>query len=383
MLLNLFSKRYYLQLSYFLKKKITEFYPIKSNIKNILIFEPLFDLFYSPYKVSNTLFHKELKFNNSENFVIKKKENEYLKSYLINLLNQNTAYLSKSVNKIKEIIKKYKIKRILIGCDPNPILSNILNNLSNSKIEVIGCQHGGGYITQNYDREHIDSDYNFCDYFLSYGYSKQVENKIKKKIVDLGSFKSKFFNQLDLDKHNKVSESDILFIPNEITPIISPTTEIIQNKRYELQKKICKNLNEIESKVTVKALNNLDYFPIIKFIQKNYNYFNIEYCTIGQAIKKVKPKLIILDYLGSTLFEPLYSQTNVILFLDKYNMPKKDFLNQLNKNVIIINDIKKLKKILKSYKSFKIPNYKKIIDVYYNLGTDRKNKNRISKIFNG
>ena len=132
----------------------------------------------------------------------------------------------------------------------------------------MGCQHGGGYIVQNYDKEHIDSDYNFCDYFISYGYSKQFNNKIKKKLLNLGSFKSKFYQKLKFNINKKNTSKNILFIPNEITPISSPSNEVIQNKRYEIQKNICKYLNNYNSDVFVKVLHKEDYFQFQSLFKK-------------------------------------------------------------------------------------------------------------------
>ena len=86
----------------------------------------------------------------------------------------------KKIIEIRKIIKKHKVKKIFLGCDPNPTLSNILKSVSNLDIKIMGCQHGGGYIVQNYDKEHIDSDYNFCDYFISYATVNNSIIKLKK-----------------------------------------------------------------------------------------------------------------------------------------------------------------------------------------------------------
>ena len=53
-------------------------------------------LFYSPYSFKNTLFYEELKFDNSEKFLIKIEKDNYLNNYLRNLLSQNIKYIEKN-----------------------------------------------------------------------------------------------------------------------------------------------------------------------------------------------------------------------------------------------------------------------------------------------
>ena len=60
---------------------------------------------------------------------------KYLENYLHNLINQNNEYFAKKMNYVKNIIIKNNIKRIFIGCDPEPILANILKKISKLKVK--------------------------------------------------------------------------------------------------------------------------------------------------------------------------------------------------------------------------------------------------------
>ena len=62
-------------------------------------------------------------------------------------------------------------------------------------------------------------------------------------------------------------------------------------------------------------------------------------------------------------------------------MPKR-FSLPIEKEIKIVNNSKQFQKLLKNQKNFKTPDYKKIIDLHYNLKTSIKIKNKISKIFN-
>jgi len=387
-----FIKNYSIQFFYFIKKKITELYPFKSREGNILIFEPLFDLYYFPYKINNTLFCKSFNFDNSENFLNKNKikkefkkfrNHKYLVNYLFNLMEQNKDYSIKKILYIKQIVKKNKVKRILLGCDPNPILGNIIKHAAKFNVKIIGCQHGGGYLVQNYDEEHIDSDYNFCDYFLSYGSSNKINKRIKKKILNIGSFKSNFYDQTINPQKKKLEKNNILFIPTEVSPMSTPTIEIIQDKRFTLQKEICRYLNLSKKEIYIKVLKNYDLFPIINHIKKNHKDFKIEYSTINQSIKTLRPKIIILDYLGTTLYQALYSDAKIILFLDKYNMPKQDVLKILKKRVFVVKNINELKSLWPTIDNTNLKTDNMFLDNFFKFKSNYLMEQKYKKIIYG
>ena len=369
-------KIFYLQSFYKVKLIITKLNFLKSKKDNILIFEPLFDLIYFPYKVNKTFVCKNFNFDNTETseeifFKEKKfpklKNIKYLENYLHNLINQNNEYFAKKMNYVKNIIIKNNIKRIFIGCDPEPILANILKKISTLKVKICGLQHGGGYLIQNHDEEHIDSDYNFSDKFLSYGLSKKVSKKIKKKIINIGSFKSIYYDKLISRDDKKIKDNNILFIPNEISTGLSPIIGMLPNERFLIQKEICNHLSLFNKNIFLKLLDNHDWFPLINFISKKYKNFKIDYTTVNQCIKRYKPRIIILDYLGTTLYESLYSNANIILFLDKNNMPKEDVLKILKKRVFLIKDINEFKKTFSKIEKSAIKNDNNFLKEFFKL----------------
>ncbi len=298
-------------------------------------------------------------------------------------MEQNKNYLIEKILYVKKIIKKNKVKKIFLGCDPNPILSNIIKHVSKLKVKIIGFQHGGAHLIQNYDQEHNDSDYNFCDYFLSYGSSNIIEKKISKKILNIGSFKSNYYDQSINLKNKKLEENNILFIPNEVSPISTPSAEIIQDQRFELQKEICRCLSLSKKEIYIKALKSYDYFPVINHIKNNFKNFKIKYSTIHQSIKKTRPKIIILDYLGTTLYEALYSNAKIILFLDKYNMPKKDVLKKLKKRVFVVKNIKEFKSAFSSSDNNNLKNDNTFLNNFFRLKQDCLEEEKYKKIIYG
>ena len=118
---------------------------------------------------------------------------------------------------------------------------------------------------------------------------------------------------------------------------------------------------------------HLESNPIYLELQ-NYKSIKVNHDNIIKAFQKIKPKIIIFDYISTPLYELVNSDSEIILFLDKYNYPKKDVLKSLNKRLFLVNNIKQmntcLNLILKNKMSKKVNNefyekyYKEKIKVF-------------------
>lgn len=376
-------KIYFLKFLYLVKIVVTKLNILKSRENNILLVEPLFDLIYFPYRINKTFICNNLYFNNTEtskDIILKKKnlskftDSNTLESYLHDLINQNNEYFEKKMNYMKNIVIKKDIKKIFIGCDPEPILANILKQLKKLKVKIYGLQHGGGYLIQDYDLEHLDSDYNFCDKFLSYGSSKKISKKIKKRIINTGSFKTTYYENLFSNDDKKIKDNNILFIPNEIATALNPTVGMLPDERFLIQKKICKHLSLLNKNIFLKVLDNHDWFPLINYLSGRNKNFKFDFTTVNQCIKRYKPKIIILDYIGTTLYESLYSNANIILFLDKNNMPKSDVLKILKKRVFFVKNFNEFKKKFSEIEKSSIKNDNTFLNEFFRLKPKYMNK---------
>ena len=163
----------------------------------------------------------------------------------------------------------------------------------------------------------------------------------------------------------------------------TPTIEIIQDKRFTLQKEICRYLNLSKKEIYIKVLKNYDLFPIINHIKKNHKDFKIEYSTINQSIKTLRPKIIILDYLGTTLYQALYSDAKIILFLDKYNMPKQDVLKILKKRVFVVKNINELKSLWPTIDNTNLKTDNMFLDNFFKFKSNYLMEQKYKKIIYG
>ena len=87
--------------------------------------------------------------------------------------------------------------------------------------------------------------------------------------------------------------------------------------------------------IIIKTIENFqsETFPISYNLKATYPSFISDKKPLYQSIKLYKPKIIIIDYLGTSLFECMYSNAEIILYLDKHNHPSSDVLNVLKKRV--------------------------------------------------
>ena len=53
----------------------------------------------------------------------------------------------------------------------------------------------------------------------------------------------------------------------------------------------------------------------------------------------IKPKIVIMDALSTPLYELSGSDSEIIVFLDKFNQPKSDVLSILKKRFFIVKNV--------------------------------------------
>ena len=208
---------------------------------------------------------------------------------------------------------------------------------------------------------HKDSDYSYCNKYYSYGLTRSFNKKKYSKntqIINSGCFKDTFFNDI-MKKKISLKPNTILYIPVSLSYFTFPVIEARPTTRFEIQKKICSNLEKLKNfKKFVKIiplsffknfifnLSHIETNPIYLELN-NYKSLKINSRSLNSAYKLIKPRIIITDYLSTPIYELSNSGSEIILFLDKYNYPKKDILKILNKRFFIVKNVVQMKKAIK------------------------------------
>ena len=115
-----------------------------------------------------------------------------------------------------------------------------------------------------------------------------------------------------------------MYIPN---PIVNDHFFSLSKPSYlklKLQDDIINFLKKIKNHSIIKLPQtpDINLYPFL-LEKKNMKNFLIAYEKIYKCVVKYQPKILILDHLSTSIYECIYSKSEIILFLDKINMPKK------------------------------------------------------------
>jgi len=131
---------------------------------------------------------------------------------------------------------------------------------------------------------------------------------------------------------------------------------------YEKQIQISKSLNKISHyKKYVKIISrsiicgrfvdklSLEHNPI-NFDLINYKNLFIKSDTVLNVVKNLRPKIIICDSLSTPIYELLYTNSEIIIFLDQENLPKKDIISLLSKRAHLVKNTKEMQVVINRIK---------------------------------
>jgi hypothetical protein len=344
-----------------LKKNFFNIFSKQNKQERIVSIGPLFDLghlknnfFDNKLNILLKFFLKKQKKNGP--IIIPEKNFKNLDDLLLYYLQKkdeiNNEFYKSLISATHKYLRLKKIQKIYWGISPDPLIRNLIEYLKKKNYTINGLQHGGKYFVNNDDLYHKDSDYLLCNRYHSYGYTKSFnKNKFAKniKILKTGCLKS--FQYETLFKNiKKLNDDTLLYVPISLSTFSIPVIETSPNSRFTLQKKICNKLNEVKSlKKNVKVISQSYYRNIILnyeqletnpiYLELNkFKSLNVDSSQLLTAYKTLKPKIIIMDSLSTPLYELSSSNSEIIIFLDKYNQPKKDVLSVLKKRFFIAKD---------------------------------------------
>mgnify|MGYP001273866585 CR=1 FL=1 len=371
-----------------------KFYKCK---KKNLIIEPLWDLFYYKYDLKKNLIvnlNEKIKNKNFQSFknkkininlikiidkiYVKKKKffsKKILKKIIIDALEVNYK-LNFLIEEVNILIKKFNFDNVIWCCDPDKYIANIIGYFKKKDIPVYGIQHGGSYLLQNYNIHHKHSDFNLCDKFLTYGSSKYLKHK---KFIEVGclrdQFYKKYFNKVkSLDFKNK----KIMYVPN---PILNDPLSKPSYLKIKLQDDIIDFLRKSKIRPIIKLPQtpDINHYPLLLEKNELMEHFLLVYEKIYKSIIKHQPEIIILDHFSTSIYECLLSKSEIILFLDKLNMPKKDVLHKLKKRAHIIYKFSELEILVNKIFKDKL---KKRNNEFYKKFFSKKNEKKLLEILN-
>ena len=96
--------------------------------------------------------------------------------------------------------------------------------------KIFGVQHGGSLFLTQKDKLHNDSDYIFCNKFLSYGLNKSFKQSHPEgtKIIETGCYKEPYINKIL--KNKKIIKNNIIYVPINLNNFFKTKFSIISNR---------------------------------------------------------------------------------------------------------------------------------------------------------
>ena len=253
----------------------------------------------------------------------------------------------KSIYKKQKQIYSPKFPKVIFTSNifgSNDIVNCWIAEKVESGTKYIVGQHGGSYL-EYYDK-YSRIEYDTCDYFLSWGKSK---NKKNKKVVPM-------FNFTVLNKEVEGDRKNLIIISKSVgdfdnhfdrwmmgKKIYSDSGLLIKNLKKDIQKKTIYKLHQNYIKGYYK---NLDFF-----LKKNKN-INIDKNTSFLNIVN-NAKLVVFDDYSTGFLQSLNLNLRAICYLpfkdNFFHNENKNDLRPLIENKIVFFEISKLTKHINEY----------------------------------
>ena len=119
--------------------------------------------------------------------------------------------------------------------------------------------------------------------------------------------------------------------------------------QFKFQKEAYEYLKVTNTKTIIKLPQIFEKikYPILDCLDENYYKISFSQLKIFKALNLYKPNVIILDRFSTTLYECLFYDIEIIMFLDKKETPYPDVLNILKKRVHVVYNINQFKIVYK------------------------------------
>ena len=201
-------------------------------------------------------------------------------------------------------------------------------------IPVIGAQHGGSY-GDSIAPWQFCSDFNRCDCFFSWGFSKKdmkrlyPDKQLRCSVVPVGRSK-----QMSANKHKRI---DILFpIINTVSILTGGMARIPPSKLVIRQIKLLEYLNTLKDiKVTVKPMRWSNFrdcgiFAVLKRLKRLQIENNLD---LNTYLQKKMPRAILIEFPSTSLYDCIHLDTEIFLMNDPINPYEEYALKDLCKRV--------------------------------------------------
>lgn len=233
---------------------------------------------------------------------------------------------------------------IEMGIWGNPPTRNnkalIFELLRSEGVPVMGAQHGSVHGAQRKIWQ-LDSDFNRCDYFVSYGFDQQdlqelyPDSPVTSRVLSYQRVSAR-------PVRSQREEIDVVFpITNSLSMLAEGMARTPPHELSDRQRVLLEGLNALsDRKIVVKPFMNSQFenFSADVLLQK-YPHLRVDrMCGFDEFLGRHKVRHVVLEFPSTPLFEALETDAQIYLMTDEINPYGQRALAKLAKRVHIFDD---------------------------------------------
>ena len=262
----------------------------------------------------------------------------------------------RAVEAARALVARHRVTQAVWGTSPAAAGPDtiVVEWLRRQGIRVFGLQHGGSYGDQPLDALHLLSDYLYCDEFLAYGAQPRDWEPVTPvglapaAIVAVGSLKESARRaKRRRSGSTTASRVDILFPVSLAHDLATGVPLAKGDDMWVRQRAIIRHLEGLAARVVIKPLRRISHNPeyLERYFPAHVDLENLrhcavdESCTYEEALDRYQPRLVILDWLSTTLQESLGHDVDIVQLVDPVCPPKPPIRQLLDDRIYWADDV--------------------------------------------
>ncbi len=246
-----------------------------------------------------------------------------------------------AIDHLREIERDYPISLAIWG---NPPIERrkalIFEYLRSRGVKILGAQHGCLY-GEYFEPWHFDSDFNRCDFYISYGFTESnlkrlyTDREVDMKVFPLGAARKSPNNR-------PKKKIDILFpITNSMSFFDGGMTRIPLDKLAGRQIHLLEYLNSLEGfNIYIKPFpySYTKKFTVLSVLRRMKNLKVVDHLSLSDFLESYSPGAVLIEYPSQPLFDVLHLDTEIFLMNDPVHHYEKQALKELEMRVHYAED---------------------------------------------
>lgn len=285
------------------------------------------------------------------------------KLFLRDIYNDFTGRMKRLLNalrKLDELNERYDFRLGIWGNPPHyNTRAMLFEYLRKQNVPILGAQHGASY-GNSLEHWHIDSDFNKCDFYISYGFDQNDLNrlygdaKITTQILPCGKFSESL-----ISRKKAAKEINLLFIlTNSFSIFDGGMLRMAPDKLTRRQTQIMHYLDSLKIKdIYIKPFmystyENCSVLPILSRLK---HVKVVSSLSVQEFVEEFSPSAIIMDFPSTPLYEVIGLDTEIFLMDDELHPFDSVAFSELEKRVYFSHDTDILIKQVSLYLENSLP----------------------------